>query len=589
MKEAAIGHLQGPDYFMLAGYFVLMLGIGVYFYRHMKDMKAYFSGGNKIPWWLSGVSFYMTSFSVAAFVFYPSVCYRQGWVGITLLWVAVPAAAFSVTFFGHRWRRARVDSPVEYLESRYSPALRQLFAWQGVPVKIVDDGIKLVATGTFISICTGIDKRWSILGAGGIMLIYTFMGGLWAVAVTDFIQFVVLAAGIFVILPLSLHKAGGLSAILDNAPDGFFKLTSPEFDTWYILPLILLYCLAWSSINWSLIQKYYCVPTESDAKKVGWLVVALYVIGPPIMFLPAIAARQFLPPLEDAGNVYPVLCATLLPAGMLGLAIAAMFSATMSTLSGDYNVAASVLTNDMYKRLIRPQASQRELVFIGRLMTLLVGITALGVAFLMSRGKGENLFRMMVTLFGIATAPVAVPMLLGLISKRFTSASAMVGFLLGITTGIALFVFTQLVKEDCQCMGILWKVKDEAFVIGGIALKMEIVMFGATSLITFLGMILTTLASVMSSAEQSRIAAFHRRIETPIGGLEEDQEALSESGHMLSPFRVVGVCVLAVGCMMLAILPWMNDALARNMDIGLGTFLIVVGAIMVWRTRIQSA
>ena len=326
-----LGHLRLPDYWMLIGYFVLMLGIGLYFYRFMRGMKDYFSGSNTIPWWLSGVSFYMTSFSVAAFVFYPSLCYRHGWVGVTLLWVAVPATLISALLFAKKWRRARIDSPVEYIETRYSPVLRQLFAWQGVPVKIIDDGIKLFATGKFISICAGIPIGYSILGAGGIMLLYTFLGGLWAVAVTDFIQFVVLSVCILVILPLSVSKAGGLVAIWQNSPDGFFHMTSPPFGWIYVISAIVMYSMSWSATNWALIQRYYCVPKENDAMKVGWCVVALYVIGPPLMFFPAIAGARFITGLADAGDIYPQLCTQLLPAGMLGLAIAAMFAATMST------------------------------------------------------------------------------------------------------------------------------------------------------------------------------------------------------------------------------------------------------------------
>ncbi len=128
MVFAAEAHVTYPDYVMLIGYFVLMIGIGAYFYRFMRGMKDYFSGGNSIPWWLSGVSFYMSSFSVAAFIFYPALCYKYGWVGVTLLWVAIPATLFSVLLMAKRWRRARIDSPVEYLESRYSVWLRQLFA-----------------------------------------------------------------------------------------------------------------------------------------------------------------------------------------------------------------------------------------------------------------------------------------------------------------------------------------------------------------------------------------------------------------------------------------------------------------------------
>ncbi|HNR34875.1 MAG TPA: sodium/solute symporter [Candidatus Hydrogenedentes bacterium] len=582
MTSQGYSHLSGPDYVMLGGYFVIMLGIGLYFYRHMRGMKDYFTGANKIPWWLSGVSFYMTSFSVAAFVFYPSLCYRHGWVGVTLLWVAVPAALFSAGLFAARWRRARIDSPVEYLETRYGPVLRQLFAWQGVPVKIIDDGIKLYATGKFISICAGIPINYSILGAGGVMLLYTFMGGVWAVSVTDFVQFVVLAAGLLIVLPLSISKAGGLSNIFENSPDGFFNLTSPEFGWSYVIPLVLLYSLAWSSINWSLIQRYYCVPNEKDARKVGGLVVALYIIGPPMMFFPAIAARQFIPTLADAGDIYPTLCAQLLPAGMLGLALAAMFSATMSTLSGDYNVCASVLTNDVYRRLIRPRASERELVTVGRAMTLIIGVIGLGAAFLMARGKAEDLFRIMVTLFGIATAPVAIPMLLGLLSRKMTNTGAVLGFLAGIGVGLGLF-FLSRINREVVFMGVAWHPKASELVIGGFAIKMEIVMFLGTALVTFTVMAAASLLKPMASADRGRVEAFMKRLEAPIGALEEDKAAMAHAGSIMSPFRVVGFCIVAIGLLMLGVLPWVKDPMAFWLDAVLGLALMAAGFVGIGR------
>ena len=574
--QSVTSPLHTPDYLMLAGYFLLMLGIGVYFYRHMRAMKDYFRGGNSIPWWLSGVSFYMTSFSVAAFVFYPSLCYRHGWVGVTLLWVAIPATIFSTVFFARRWRRTRIDSPVEYLETRYSPALRQLFAWQGVPVKIVDDGIKLFATGTFVSVCTGINIYYSILGAGGIMLVYTFMGGLWAATVTDFIQFIVLTAAVLVILPLSITRAGGLDEIFAKVPDGFFHMTSPEFGWTYVIPLVLLYALAWSSINWSLIQKFYCVPTEKDAVKTGWLVVALYIVGPPLMFFPAIAATRFIPELSDAGKIYPMLCTQLLSGGMLGLAVAAMFAATMSTLSGDYNVCASVLTNDVYKRLIRPHASERELVRVGRLMTLLIGLVGLATATLMARGKAENLFRYMVTLFGVATAPAAVPMLLGLVSRRYNNAGAVAGFLLGIGTGLGLFALSQY-GETVTVLGMTWVPENEELVIAGLALKMEIVLFLSTALVTYAVMEAARILFPASVEEQRRADSFLARMAAPIGSLPEDAHEVSGNA-MMSPFRVVGVCIVAIGVMMLALLPWMAFGTALAINSAIGVLLLVVGA-----------
>jgi Na+/proline symporter len=297
------------------------------------------------------------------------------------------------------------------------------------------------------------------------------------------------------------------------------------------------------------------------------------------MFFPAIAATRFIPNLADAGDVYPTLCAQLLPAGMLGLAIAAMFAATMSTLSGDYNVCASVLTNDVYRRLIRPQASQRELVFVGRIMTLVIGVIALAAAAVMARGKAEDLFRIMVTLFGIATAPVAVPMLLGLVSRRYTNLSAIAGFVFGILTGLGLFAMSRW-AGPFSIPGFAWNPGTEEIVLAGLAIKMEIVLFLGTALVTIIAMekvvFLTWWFGGMAPSEQQRIDTFLARLDTPIGELEED---FSTAPHdaVISPFRVVGICIVIIGLMMLAVGPWAIGTDALFIDIILSVGLVGVG------------
>ncbi len=612
MTLLAQSQIAGPDLAMLIGYFVLMLGIGAYFYRHMKGMKDFFSGGNTIPWWLSGASFFMSSFSVFAFVSYSALAYRYGWVAVTIYWVTVPATIFSVVLFAKKWRRARIDSPVEYLETRYSFGLRQLFTWQGVPVIVIDDALKLIAIGGFIATSMslprvesfsllGIDVPLAALGLSEpiqytmaatalIMLLYTLMGGLWAVTVTDFIQFVVMSVGVLVVLPLSISRAGGMGEFLNNAPEGFFNLVNAEFNWIYIVLLTLLYCLAWSSVKWPLIQRYYCVRDEKEAMKVGWFVVFLNVVVPPLMFLPAIAAQQFMGDVPDQ-DVYPRLCLMLLPAGMLGLVVAAMFSATMSMLSSDYNACAGVLTNDVYRRLIRKNASQKELVSVGRLMTLLIGVFALVVALGFGGTSGVDLFRYMVTLFSIATAPVAVPMLMGILSKKFTNRSATVGFFCGLTVGLGMFLcFYGLwgigglpeSKTTPLFAGLAWSPENDEILFGDMRLKMEVVLFTANAAAAFLGMLVTTLIWPMQDEERRQAEEFHQRLQTPIGELEEDK--ISAGGTAaISPFGVVGVSIILIGLMMLGVLPWVwaSGVLPFALDLGFGAALLVVGAVMI--------
>lgn len=561
---------------MIVGYFVLMLGIGGYFYRHMRAMKDYFSGGNRIPWWLSGVSFYMSSFSVAAFVQYSALAYKYGWVSVTLYWVTVPAMLISVFLLARRWRRARIGSPVEYLEERYSPAVRQVFAWQGIPVTLIDDALKLIAIGgMFIAPVLGLDddpatKRYVIIGVGLIMLTYTFMGGLWAVMVTDFIQFLVMAAAVIVLLPLSIQAVGGLGDVFLNAQPGFFKPTADKFGWTYIVCNVLLFSLALGT-RWSLVQRYYCVPKERDAFKVGILVVIFNTIGPPLMFLPAMAAARFLPNLTD-DEVYAQLCLNLLPAGMLGLVIAAMFAATMSMLSSDYNVCASVLTNDVYRRLIRPNAGQKELVAIGRVTTLLVGAIPLAIAVSMQDSSGEGLFRKMVTLFSFGVAPVALPMIAGLLSRRVTSTAALGGFLGGLLTGLIVFL---------TCPGAVSFTLPLGVYDIGVVLQKEHVVLLSSIASTLFWMALVSRVDRHTPEEHRRVGGFARRLEIPIGQSVLDRDAeLARDGKGASPFRVVGISTLLIGALLLGIAPLVQVKLAFWLDVGIGGGLALIGLVI---------
>ena len=236
----AQAQLRGPDLFILIAYFALMLAIGVYFYRYMRRMSDYFSGGNRVPWWLSGVSFYMTSFSAFAFVSYSALAYQYGWVAVTLFWVSIPATLIGVIFFAKKWRRARIESPIEYLETRYGSSIRQLSAWQGLPVRTIDDGLKLIAIGAILSKGLGLEWGSAILYSGLIMLAYTLMGGLWAVVITDFVQFIVMAAAIIILVPLALSKVGGVGGFIANSPEGFFHPTHQRFSWVYVgcIPIV---------------------------------------------------------------------------------------------------------------------------------------------------------------------------------------------------------------------------------------------------------------------------------------------------------------------------------------------------------------
>ena len=280
---------------------------------------------------------------------------------VTLFWATIPGCLAGALFFARRWRRARVITPVEFLEGRFNSVVRQLFAWSGIPMKVLDDALKVFATGLFVSTSTGLNLQWSIAACGLVMVAYTFLGGLWALVVTDYVQFLMKTLAILLLLPLAIVAAGGVERAFTGLPPGFFAPSGGPYGATYIAGFVVLMMISYNA-SWSLAQKYYSVRDEREAAKTAYCAAALNLVGAPLMILPALIGRHLLPDLiagQRTADTYMLLVITLLPAGMIGIIVAAMFSATMAVVSADFNAIASVLTKDVYQRLFRPDGIGR--------------------------------------------------------------------------------------------------------------------------------------------------------------------------------------------------------------------------------------
>ena len=560
--------LHTADHVIIAGYFLLLTLIGVYFWRRMKHVRDFFTGGNAIPWWLAGVSFYLTGFSAFTFVAYSEIAYRFGFVAVTLAWSSAFGMVVGTFLLASRWRRARIVSPIEFLETRYNKAIRQVLAWAGLPLKIIDDGLKIYATGVFVSVGLGYDLRTSILVSGLVMLLYTFMGGLWAVVVTDFIQFIILTLGVLVLFPLVFSRVGSFDSFLAGTPTGFIQPVNEPFSLLYIFAFYLLILLSYNG-NWAFAQKFYSVKDERAARKAGMLAVVLKLLGPPLFILPAMAARSLMPELLQPPNspqfTYAALSLKFLPAGLMGLMIAAMFSATMSTLSGDYNVMASVITEDIYRRLFDKDASQRRLIIVGRIATLVVGTLtiAIGISLITSARKG--LFEVMVTVFGLFVGPMLIPMLAGLLIKRITWRGAAAGIATGFASGLALYLYKHFVLSTRPGIDPNWLRYDyEAISI--------LTNFG----MTILAMALTTWLEKVPDRERMRINQFFAQLSTPVDVTTTHARVTRE---VFSPFFIIGWITGGTGLLLIVagFLQPGGTGRAVNFGSGLTLWLLALG------------
>ncbi|MBO0720325.1 MAG: hypothetical protein J2P41_05865 [Blastocatellia bacterium] len=559
--------LTFSDYLVVFGYFIVVILVGLYFNKRQVASREYFAGGHQVPWWLAGISHYMSSFSAFTFIAYSQIGYTHGWVAITLFWATTPACLVGGLFLARRWRRARVITPVEFLEKRFNAPLRQLFAWAGIPVKVFDDALKIFATALIFSAGVGVDLQTTIVVCGLVTVTYTLLGGLWALVVTDYVQFLMKIAAMLLLLPLAFWRLGGPVQALSGLPPGFLHPSGGPYGWTYIASFALLIIISYNS-TWALAQKYYSVPDERSASKAAYLAAALNFVGTPLMLLPSVVGRKLLPDLiaqQRTADTYILLVLELLPVGMVGIIVAAMFSATMAAVSADLNAIAGVLTRDFYLRLLRPAASERNLVRMGRLFTLMLGAIVVGLSLWIALTHQESLFHIMVTAFGLLLAPTMLPILGGLTMRWLTWKGALAGFVLGLLSGLFTFSLKTWYLPTLPGISPEWA----NYTFEGISILINIGM-------TCLGMWLGSKLPSKVAYEQERIAEFFRAMDTPVVSSEMQTE---EDG---SARPALGAATMAVGLLLALAGLFAESARACWIDLSFGIALLAFGGCFLW-------
>ncbi len=508
-----IPHLQSLDYALLGAYMLLMAAVGSFFGWFIKDAASYLKGGNTIPWGVAGVSNFMSMFSTFVFVAYAGIAYEHGLIAIVVFWSTVPPCLIAGRWLAARWRRASLTTPVEYLEQRFNLEVRQVFSWMGLLMRFLDNAVRLYATGLFLATVTPLSHAEAIVASGIFITIFTMIGGLWAVTVLDTIQFIVLMCASLILVPLSLSAAGGFAGIAAAAPEQLEWLHGPKGAPLWLFAYYLLIVLKYNS-NWSFVQRLYVVRDEKAARKVGYLSAFLFFAAPPVFLLPPLAARVILPDLPDPEQSYVALCVHLLPAGMMGLMIASMFSATMSSLNSEFNVMAGVLTKDFYQRFVKPAADDRHLVWMARATTIGVGAAVTtGAIFVGHFGGAFEANKLFASVFAV---PLAIPLILGLVLKRPSSLGALLCAVAG--SGVAAWLHFSNVLS--------WEVATPVVVLVCLALFMLPARLGA------------------GEAQPAKVASFFGRLERPLSAGEVPR---LDPGFATALGRLFGLSFLVAG------------------------------------------
>ncbi|MBT9188866.1 Na+:solute symporter [Zobellia russellii] len=403
---------------------LLVFVCGLSFSKSGKNMKSFFAAGGALPWWMSGLSLFMSFFSAGTFVVWGSIAYSSGWVAITIQTTMCIAGVLIGFFIAPKWQKTKALTAAEFITDRLGYNTQKIYTYLFLLISIFTTGAFLYPVAKIVEVSTGFPIHTSIIALGILILIYTAVGGLWAVIVTDVLQFVVLTAAVLIVVPLSLDKIGGIDNFVSKAPENFFNLVNEEY-TWGFMIAFGLYNLFFIAGNWAYVQRYTSVATPKDAKKVGWLFGGLYLVSPLIWMLPPMAYRILNPELGGLADegAYLLMCKEVLPVGMLGLMLGGMIFATSSSVNTTLNISAGVLANDVYKHF-RPNADGDKLVKVGRTATILLGILTIIIALLVPYMGG--IVEVVMSLAAITGGAMFLPPMWALFSKYQTGKSALI-------------------------------------------------------------------------------------------------------------------------------------------------------------------
>lgn len=433
-------HFRTLDYAALIVYLGALVAIGLYFSRREATTEDFFLAGRRAPWWAAGLSIYGTQLSSISFIAIPAKVYSTDWVYL-LVQLSIVLVAFPVVwFYLPHFRRVKMTSAYEYLETRFDGSVRLFASASFVLFQLGRMAIVLFLPAIALSTVTGIGVFPAILVMGVLATVYTALGGIEAVIWTDVVQVVVLLGGAVLALVVAVsHLDGGLSALFVQAAAAeklhVFNWTWDYTSTavWVVLLGNLFNNLIPYTSDQAVVQRYLTTRTEQEAARGIWVNAALIPFSTLVLFTLGTALWAFyrqqpesLIPGQPTDSIFPLFIAQQLPVGLAGVVIAAVFAASMSTLDSSMNSVATALTKDWYERF-RPAAQDADKLRLARGLTMGLGAAATGVSLALATFDVGSLWDTFQAAMGLFGGGLAGLFALGIFTRRANAPGALVG------------------------------------------------------------------------------------------------------------------------------------------------------------------
>lgn len=570
MSEASV------EYVVIGCYLAVLVGVGMVFRRFNENVSDYFRNGCKGTWWLVGSSAFMTAFSAWTFSGAAGAAYEAGWSVLVIYLANSVGFAINGLFLAKWFRQIRAITGPEVIRLRFGISTQQFYAWMSFVMQTLYSSLHLLGLAIFCSAVFGYKIEQVIVVVGAVVLVYSLLGGSWAVTATDFLQTLILIPITILVGVLCLVKLGGVGALFQgiqdmglssaygvfNAPDQF-PLRAYTY-AWAIA-MLLKNVIGYNTLTSA--QRYFLVKDGREAQKAAWLGFALMTAGAFLWFIPPMTARLLfhaevmavdIPKAAEAA--YAIASLNVLPLGMTGLMVVAMFAATMSSMDSGLNRNAAIFTNDIYPTLCRlfgrTAMQGKSLMRLGQVFSAVFGVCIVSIATYFANTEGRGVFEHMLNIGALLALPMAVPALMGLFIRTSPSWAAIVTVCVTLIPSAIGFFSAELFGET-------WSFQQKVFV----NLAVGIVVY------------LLTMPFWNRAPElyKKQVQEFFDRMLTPV-----DFEKEIGIPNDLRQLKIIGSFAAVIGGVICALVLLPNPLIGRLGILFVGGFVLGVGGVFVW-------
>lgn len=434
------------EYGVIAGYFLLIIGIGFAFKKMAAQSTSdYFRGGGRMLWWMVGSTAFMMQFSAWTFTGAAGKAFTDGFA-VCLVFIANTFSYFcGWLYFAKRFRQMRVDTPTEAIKGRFGTQNERFFSWALIIFTLINGGIWLNALGVFASAVFYADVGTTIIIAGLTVVFVSVLSGAWGVVASDFMQTLVVAVISIVCAIVALVKVGGPVALVTNFPSDF--IIGPNMNYPLLLVGTFVFFLAKQLVTIMNLHDSFRFLTAKDsvnASKAAFLAMCLMGFGSIIWFIPPWASAILYPDAASAypqlGNkaadaIYLVFTRNAMPVGTVGLLLAGLFAASMSSMDSALNKNTGILIRSVYQPYLEKRGKHvedKQLLRISKLLSLFSGIIVIAMALFFKSLKEMSLFDLMMSISAMIQVPLLIPLILGIFIKKTPKWAPWATVLLGL-------------------------------------------------------------------------------------------------------------------------------------------------------------